>query len=226
MKRILAISDIHGELELFNELLEKVNYTPDQDQLILLGDYIDRGPDSKGVLARVMELKEEGAIVLRGNHDEMMVNTVDGRLGAKERWERNKGLATLQGYDPKLNIMANPRTKEFTTHVNFIRGLDYYYETDEYIFVHAGVEPDVPMEKADKYKLVWIREKFYENYKGEKTVVFGHTPTYRLWGERKLDVYFGENNIIGIDGGAVYGGQLNCLELPSKKVYFTRKNPH
>ncbi len=224
MKRILAISDIHGELELFNELLEKVNYNPSRDQLILLGDYIDRGPDSKGVLNRVMELKDNGAIVLRGNHDEMMVNSVDGVLGAKERWERNKGLATLQGYDSTLNIMTNPRTKEFTTHVNFIRSLDYYYETDNYIFVHAGVEPGVSMTSADTHKLVWIREEFYEKYTGAKTIIFGHTPTHLLWGERKLDVFFGENNIIGIDGGAAYGGQLNCLELPSKKVYYTRKN--
>ncbi len=224
MKRILAISDIHGELELFNELLEKVNYNPSRDQLILLGDYIDRGPDSKGVLNRVMELKDNGAIVLRGNHDEMMVNSVDGVLGAKERWERNKGLATLQGYDSTLNTMTNPRTKEFTGHVDFIRSLDYYYETDNYIFVHAGVEPGVSMASADTHKLVWIREEFYEKYTGAKTIIFGHTPTHLLWGERKLDVFFGENNIIGIDGGAAYGGQLNCLELPSKKVYYTRKN--
>lgn len=224
MKRILAISDIHGELELFDELLKKVNYNPEEDQLVLLGDYIDRGPDSKGVLNRVMELKDKGAIVLRGNHDEMMVNFIDGKLGSKERWERNKGLATLQEYDSALTRVTNPLTKEFTAHVNFIKTLDYYYETDDYIFVHAGVEPGVPMDSTDKYKLVWIREEFYDNYNGEKTVVFGHTPTSFLWGERKLDVYFGENNIIGIDGAAAYGGQLNCLELPSKTVYNTRKD--
>ena len=78
MKRILAISDIHGELELFDSLLEKLNYDADEDQLILLGDYVDRGRDSKGVLNRVSELKRNGAIVLRGNHDEMMLNAVNG----------------------------------------------------------------------------------------------------------------------------------------------------
>ena len=69
MKRILVISDIHGELKLFDSLLEKVKYDADEDQLILVGDYVDRGPDSKGVLNRVSELKRNGAVVLRGNHD-------------------------------------------------------------------------------------------------------------------------------------------------------------
>src|SRR5699024_5633956 len=98
MKRILAISDIHGELKLFDSLLEKLNYDADEDQLILLGDYIDRGPNSKGVLNRVSELKRNGAIVLRGNHDEMMLNAVNGVPEALERWERNGALITLQGF--------------------------------------------------------------------------------------------------------------------------------
>ena len=85
MKRILAISDIHGELELFDSLLEKVNYDADEDQLILLGDYVDRGRDSKGVLNRVSELKRKGAIILRGDHDEMMLNAVNGVPEALER---------------------------------------------------------------------------------------------------------------------------------------------
>ncbi len=224
MRRILAISDIHGELELFNELLEKVNYNPSRDQLILLGDYIDRGPDSKGVLDRVVKLKDEGAIVLRGNHDEMMVNVVEGRPGALERWERNGALATLQGYDSTIKSMTNPLTKEFTAHVNFIRSLDYYYETEDYIFVHAGVEPGVPIEAVPTNKLVWIREAFYNVYNGEKTIVFGHTPTSYLLGRGNNNVYFGENKIIGIDGAATYGGQLNCLELPSKNVYHVSKH--
>lgn len=67
---------------------------------------------------------------------------------------------------------------------------------------------------------MWIRDEFHNGYKGEKTVIFGHTETKTLHGDTEnCNVYFGNNRIIGIDGGAVYGGQLNCLELPSRKVY-------
>src|SRR5699024_6985049 len=111
-------------------------------------------------------------------------------------------------------------TTLFLSHVTFLENLDYYYETDDYIFVHAGVDPKRTVEDTDPYDLVWIRDEFHQNYSGTKTVVFGHTPTPMLNNSYSdHTVYFGDNNIIGIDGGAVFGGQLNCLELPSKKVY-------
>lgn len=224
MKRTLIISDIHGELDIFNKLLQKAKYDADKDQLILLGDYVDRGPNSRGVLNRVIELKKQGAIVLRGNHDDMMVAAVNDEPGARERWERGGAISTLQSYDTSIKSMDIPTTDIFLEHIAFIKELDYYHETGEYIFVHAGVQPDTPIQKTDPYTLVWIREEFYHAYAGDKIVVFGHTPTSLLQGKGNHGVYFGSNNIIGIDGAAAYGGKLNCLELPSKNVYYTRKN--
>lgn len=223
MKRILVISDIHGELKLFDSLLEKVKYDADEDQLILLGDYVDRGPDSKGVLNRVSELKRNGAVVLRGNHDEMMLNVVDGVSGALERWERNGALMTLQSYDSSIESVKLSAGAEFEKHISLIREMDYYYETKDYIFVHAGVSPDTPVQKTDPHTFLWIRELFYEKYSGDKTVIFGHTPTSAIRQEKNHDIYFGENNIIGIDGAATYGGQLNCLELPGKRTHSVAK---
>lgn len=223
MKRILAISDIHGELKLFDSLLEKVKYDADEDQLILVGDYVDRGPDSKGVLNRVSELKRNGAVVLRGNHDEMMLNVVDGVSGALERWERNGALMTLQSYDSSIESVILSAGAEFEKHISLIREMDYYYETKDYIFVHAGVSPDTPVQKTDPHTFLWIRELFYEKYSGDKTVIFGHTPTSAIRQEKNHDIYFGENNIIGIDGAATYGGQLNCLELPGKRTHSVAK---
>ena len=156
MKRILAISDIHGELKLFDSLLEKVNYDADEDQLILLGDYVDRGLNSKGVLNRVSELKRNGAIVLRGNHDEMMLNAADGEPEALERWERNGALVTLQSYDSSIESISLSAGTEFEKHISLIREMDYYYETKDYIFVHAGVRPDTPVQKTDPHTFVWI----------------------------------------------------------------------
>jgi len=222
MKRTLLISDIHGEYEKFIRLLEKVKYSPDRDQLVLLGDYIDRGPDSKKVLNKVKELKEKGAIVLTGNHDQMMIDATEGKDKAWDRWERNGGLATLANYHNGEELAEIPDDKEFHEHVEFLRKLAYYHETEEYIFVHAGVEAGKAPSETDHWTLIWIREEFFRNYKGEKTVIFGHTPTKYLNEDKSNDVYFGKNNVIGIDGGAVYGGQLNCLELPSKKTYFIK----
>ena len=113
MKRILIISDIHGELDTFDKLLQKAKYDANNDQLILLGDYVDRGPNSKGVLNRVIELKDLGAIVLRGNHDDMMVAAIDDEAGARERWERNGAIPTLQSYDPSIDGMKIPDTDIF-----------------------------------------------------------------------------------------------------------------
>ncbi|MDE4084509.1 metallophosphoesterase family protein [Planococcus maritimus] len=223
MKRILAISDIHGELELFNKLLEQVHYDASTDQLILLGDYVDRGPNAKGVLQRVIELEQQGAIVLRGNHDQMMLEAAKGETGAAGNWLRNGALPTLQSYDVSIEGMKLPATELFWEHVEFLKKTKLYYETDGYIFVHAGVQPGVPVEETDLYVLMWIRDEFHRGYSSDKKVVFGHTPTFTMRGTQDYRVYFGDNGIIGIDGGAVYGGQLNCLELPGEQVYFVRK---
>lgn len=220
MKRTLVVSDIHGELNKFENLLHKAKYDPDKDQLILLGDYVDRGPDAQGVLNKVMELKKQGAIVLRGNHDDMMVAAAENQENAWRRWEKNGALFTLKSYEPEINEMIVPDSEEFRKHVSFIKTLDYYYITDHHIFVHGGVDPETPIEKTDPYVLVWIRDKFHNGYEGEKTVVFGHTQTSILHENKdNHDVYFGGNNIIGVDGGAVYGGSLNCLDITNNEVY-------
>nr|WP_269448152.1 metallophosphoesterase family protein [Lentibacillus sp. JNUCC-1] len=221
----MAISDIHGALDMFEVLLEKVSYDPAQDQLILLGDYVDRGPNACGVINKVMSLKEEGAIVLRGNHDDMLVTTVEEEPGAWERWSRNGAKETLLSYEPDMDQLHLPDSELFKKHVAFLKQLDYYYETDTHIFVHAGVVPGLPLEETDPFDLVWIRESFFQKYKGDKIVVFGHTPTPILHQKQnRYDVFVGENNIVGIDGGAVYGGQLNCLELPGNKTYSVRND--
>lgn len=224
MKRTLVISDIHGEIDMFNALLDKVNYDKENDQLILLGDYIDRGPDSKRVIERVMELKSEGAITLIGNHEAMLLETVDGDAYGQERYKRNGGMETVKSYDATIESFALPNTKTFYRHVDFIRNLDLYYETEDYIFVHAGVVPNKRLEDMTQDELLWIRDEFFKKYHGKKTVIFGHTPTSTLHDSKNFDPYFGDNNIIGIDGGAVFGGQLNCLLLP-EKTFLSVKNP-
>ena len=234
MKRSLIISDIHGEIELFEQLLTDVNYDSSNDQLILLGDYVDRGPNSKKVLDKVIELKSQGAFVLKGNHEDMMIKalTTDDEISWKNWVNRNGGSKTLESYgftESEFVVLDEEKFNKpmlncdiLAKHLDFIQKLEHFIELEEYIFVHAGVDPNLPIKETDPYTLMWIRDDFYKKYAGQKTVIFGHTPTKHLHGNPSI--YFGENRIIGIDGGAVFRGQLNCLELPSKKVYSVKSD--
>lgn len=236
MKRILAISDVHGEIGLLEQLLTKANYDSRKDQLILLGDYVDRGSNSMAVVEKVIELQQEGAIVLKGNHEDMMIKalTADDERSWKHWAVRNGGNQTLNSYgfmeedytlkDDEVFIKPILNDPVLTKHLNFIQTLHPLVEYGGYIFAHAGVDPKMAIEETDPYRLMWIRDEFFEHYQGDQTVIFGHTPTPNLHKMKGVfTVFFGDNHIIGIDGGAVYGGQLNCLVLPTMDVYSVRK---
>lgn len=236
-KRTLAISDIHGELHLLDRLLQQLNYDPASDQLVLLGDYIDRGPLSMQTLERVIDLCAEGAIALKGNHEDLMLRALDG--GDEEDWKRwivrNGGCATLESYgfsdkELRIELGANYRRPELRSetlerHLDFVRGLGLFYETDDFVFVHAGIPPGLTAAEADPSDLIWIREPFHRGYDGSKTVVFGHTPTQGLHGDEDNNgLYYGANRIIGIDGGAVFGGQLNALDTQSGQTFYVKSD--
>lgn len=237
MKRTLLISDIHGELTLFEELLEKVSFNEQEDQLVLLGDYIDRGPFSKEVLAKVSYLKSVGAQVLMGNHEQIMLDVFEKEN--KYDWDfwlhTAGGLATMRSYGFSEDALEQAGTlenfslipfltDEIINDLEFIRHMDTVIEQGDYIFVHAGVDPKISLEKNTEKTLLWIRDEFHRDYSGDRTVIFGHTPTPKLHRDKHNHaIYFGENRIIGIDGGAVFGGRLNCLELPSQKVSYVKK---
>ncbi|NGZ77600.1 metallophosphoesterase family protein [Saccharibacillus alkalitolerans] len=234
-KRTLAISDIHGELDLFERLLDKTGYDPASDQLVLLGDYIDRGPQSMRTLERVMELRAAGAVALMGNHEDLMLRALVN--GGEEDWKRwvvrNGGCATLESYgfaDRELRIETGEafrrpelKSEALARHLDFARGLDRYYETEHVVFVHAGIQPGKTAAESDPSELLWIREEFHLGYGGAKTVVFGHTPTRLLHRDPDNDgLYYGSNRIIGIDGGAVFGGQLNALSVENGEVFYVK----
>lgn len=235
MKRTLVISDIHGALDLFESLLKKIDYNAKQDQLILLGDYVDRGPKAKEVLDKVIELHAEGAIVLKGNHEDMMIKAMLGNdARAWKHWaHQNGGGDTLKSYgfteadymvpDGVAFTKPNLHSEKLSEHLTFIQQLDPLIEWEGYIFAHAGIHPEQTIVETDPYLFMWIREVFHENYAGKQTVIFGHTPTKYLHKDPlNHTVYFGDNHIIGIDGAAVYGGQLNCLELPAQTVHYVK----
>jgi len=209
MEKIFAIGDIHGCFDKLIELMDTINVDFDMDRLIFLGDYIDRGPESYNVMEYLIELKSRhnNIVFLKGNHEEMLENYISGtdRLA----YLANGGHTTVDSYinagiTPKKNLLPEG-------HVNFLKSLDLFYETDNYIFVHAGLREKIPLKKQVPEDLLWIRRSFVKSsYDFGKRVVFGHTP---------LPEPLVQKNKIGIDTGAVYGKKLTCVELPELNFY-------
>jgi serine/threonine protein phosphatase 1 len=215
-ERIFVIGDIHGCLDKLEQLWDRIDPRPDKDQLVFLGDYIDRGEDSSGVLDYLLQLKETylNTIFLMGNHEKMFIDflagvdralfiynggesTINSYIGRMENaWGSVRGISD----DEALNLLVPEH------HRTFLQELHQYYETENYIMVHAGLRYGIPLEQQSLEDLVWIREEFiYSEEDFGKRVIFGHTPFVRpLVLENK----------IGIDTGAVYGNSLTCLILP------------
>lgn len=220
-KDIFAIGDIHGMYDLFEDML--TNYNSDRHQLVLLGDLNDRGHDVKSCLYKGKQLvEEEGAVYLKGNHEDLFLNFLERPEEMYERYRRNGGKETIESllhagaveeYSPtEISLMIRSRHTEL---VEFLRELPMYFEWHHFIFVHAGID----LSKRDWHDtssrdFMWIREPFYEgtNTSG-KTVVFGHTITPSLHGDMQTTDIWQSDNRIGIDGGAVYGGSLHGVIL-------------
>ncbi|RTE06214.1 metallophosphoesterase family protein [Paenibacillus whitsoniae] len=230
MARTLAISDIHGCAAEFKALLEKVSYKPGEDRLILLGDYVDRGPASKEVVEHVMKLvREHGAIAIKGNHDARFLEVLGETDNVTEmKFFEHGGIQTFQSFSGSklLDIQQSKERIRATCreHIDFLRSLPLYYETETHIFVHAGLNPAYTDWKTQPERdFIWIRAPFLQQRTVvDKPVVFGHTTTMDLHG--KGDVWF-ESDKIGIDGGCPYGYQLNCLEITEGLQYRTYSVP-
>jgi len=216
---IFAIGDVHGRLDLLNQILQKIRVeaqkcTQHHKILVMLGDYIDRGPDSRGVLDRLAEvqkgkiLKDFDVHLLKGNHEETMLSFLAEKGPAT--WLVNGGDQTVSSYglDPKQNLKdlrpaflkALPKS-----HRKVLRKLKFGVVLGDYGFVHAGVRPGVAWADQEPDDLLWIRAAFL-NFKQdhEHMVVHGHSPN-------KAPVEL--SNRIGIDTKAWESGKLTCLVL-------------
>lgn len=232
--RKLVISDIHGCYDEFNELLKLVSYNPQEDKLILLGDYCDRGLKSKEVIEQVKNLRDKWNIIaLRGNHDQMFVDAIE--KDEDFNWLCNGGLQTVKNYvgsnwfENEFNYEEYIKAKEFIKeqyphHISFIKSLPLYHEDEEFIYVHAGINSFYKdWKNQPEHDFLWIRDLFINNETNvDKIVVFGHTPTIHI--HESEDIWFGGDKI-GIDGGCVFGLQLNCLEINEDdfKTHFVNK---
>jgi len=222
--RKIAISDIHGcsvELDL---LLKKTNAQP--EEVIFLGDYVDSGPDSIGVLDTVIEWCKQGATALLGNHDDLFLQWLEDKENILYYGGRNGGLATINSCLVRLgmnrvdisqllsdvikeNQIRKMILERFYSQVSFIKSLPYVDVDSNLIFVHAGVNPIHGLKKTTKLEFLHLRDEFIYNYNQPETVIFGHTPTRKI--HNQDNVYFGTNRVIGIDGACAFDGQLNAL---------------
>lgn len=168
--RTIAIGDIHGCLTSLETLVDAIELRP-EDTLVTLGDYVDRGPDSRGVIEYLLRLREEREVVtLLGNHEVMML---EGKSSFKMRcnWERPLvgGMETLASYDPP-DIKSVPKE-----HWSFITDCEMFYETDSHFFVHANADPHLPLDEQPAMNLLWERFDHPAAHDNGKTMVCGHT---------------------------------------------------
>jgi serine/threonine protein phosphatase 1 len=199
--RSLAIGDIHGCRAQLRDLLSQVSPTRN-DRLVFLGDYVDRGPDSAGVIDDLLALRAHlpETVFLRGNHEEMLLDVLAGHDPATFLF--NGGDRTIASY------RARGEWPPPAEHRLFLEKLLPVYQDGEFIFVHAGLRPGLPLTAQQTKDLLWIRGEFlHSDYDWGKPVVFGHTP-------RREPLL--EDNRIGLDTGCVYGGPLTCCELRTR----------
>lgn len=201
--RLLAIGDIHGCVDVLDTLLADIGLRPD-DTLVTLGDYVDRGPDSRGVLDRLLALRERCHLVaLRGNHDQMMLDARQD-IRARFEWLQVGGDKTLASYGGKLSAIP-------AAHWDFLeRQCVDVWETDTHFFVHGNVYPDVPLSEQPRSVLYWERFDRARPHQSGKIMVCGHT-------SQKNGLPRNLGYAVCIDTWPV-GAWLSCLDVASGVV--------
>lgn len=220
-RRVYAVGDIHGRLDLLDAALagivaDDAGRAPAETTLIFLGDLVDRGPASAGVIERLRTLASYGGDVrfLLGNHEEVFLLALDGDVQAVRLFCRIGGHETLMSYgvsDDAFEGLDYPEVADRLqalvppAHRDFLASFEALIEIGDYAFVHAGVRPGIPFAEQTPEDLRWIREPFLD-HRGmlEKVVVHGHTIS--------TEVEFRPNRI-GIDTGAYRTGRLTALGL-------------
>ena len=223
---VYAIGDIHGCIKQLVTLQDKIfnypKYNKDEDLLLYLGDYIDRGLHSKDVINHILQLQKEGikSIFLMGNHEQVMIDFLFNKINNLRYWLNLGADKTFRSYDIEVaelikdgfednkinklrNIFLSKLTKE---HIYFFNNFKLSYTLGDYLFVHAGINPEKLLSKQSNIDLLWSRsDQFFDkDFKFEKIVIHGHTP-------EKDIINFPYR--INIDTGCFFSGKLSCVCL-------------
>ncbi|KAA1257601.1 Bis(5'-nucleosyl)-tetraphosphatase [symmetrical] [Rubripirellula obstinata] len=211
--RRFVIGDIHGCAKALDTLIETIHPTS-TDEIVFLGDYIDRGPNSRDVVKQVIELgKSCRTVTLRGNHEIMMLGVALYGLDDKV-WLANGGNATLSSYGGKLSKVPD-------LHIEFFRGLRPYYEIDESIFVHAGYDPALEMRHQEETTLYWMHlpNPLPEPHISGKRVFVGHTP-------QPSGMVMSAEHLVGIDTYCFGGGYLTAYDVTTCESIQANRHGH
>ncbi|MBP9839153.1 MAG: serine/threonine protein phosphatase [Proteobacteria bacterium] len=211
-ERAFVIGDIHGcvkELEVLLNYVEKDQALSDKDVVIFIGDYIDRGSESKAVVDVVLDLRRRfpKTRFLRGNHEDMLIDFLGfgGNLG--QSFLYNGGLETIQSYG--ISVFAPPSdmiSNMPPDHFKFYCELESMISIDKFICVHAGLNPLRELTAQNDSDIFWIRDEFINSiHHFNKTIVFGHTPHREMFEHLPYK--------LGIDTGLVFGNKITCVEL-------------
>ena len=227
-----AIGDIHGRLDLLTRMhawiaADAAASTADRRVLVYIGDYVDRGPHSSGVIDLLIDQPLPGfeIVHLLGNHEDAMLRFPDD-VSIGPTWLTYGGVATLLSYDVELSstdwhdervlrrLQGEVRRRVPRRHVEFMRAMKLTHVEGDYLFVHAGIRPGIPLERQEREDLLWIRSDFLEAQEDHgRIVVHGHTIS------EKPDI---RPNRIGIDTGAFFSDRLTCLVLDGADRSFFR----
>ena len=212
MNRIFAIGDIHGCNKTLREMLFEKLQIQRTDHIYCIGDYIDRGPDSKGVIDTILQLKKDGFTIhtLRGNHEQMMMDSINGKQELK-LWKQNGGDTTLTSFGVQSFSHLSEEYRQFFYDTGF------YLTHGHYIFAHAGLNFSRKSLFEDKEAMLW--ERGFESYQPSletHILIHGHTPKPLAY------ILNQDGNCINIDGGCVYKnrmglGNLVAVSLPDRK---------
>lgn len=217
-ERLYIVGDIHGcydETRSLVRFVEEGEGLTQNDIVVFLGDYIDRGPKSRDVIELMLEFQSKfpNTKFMKGNHEDMLMDFLGfgGRLG--QAFLYNGGLETIQSYG--ISVFASPEEMAGAIppeHLAFFSGLHSILRIEKFICAHAGLNPLRDLESQNDGDVLWIRDEFISNvHSFNATIVFGHTP-YR-------DILLHLPYKVGIDTGLVFGNKLTCLELRSGKLF-------
>lgn len=226
--RAYAVGDIHGRLDLLENLLDQIeadlqSSTARRNFIVFLGDFIDRGPESRGVVEHLRNYNPPNAepVFLAGNHEEFLLRVLQGERNILDNWLNYGGLECVQSYgldaarliameeDAAIRALCEAVPQ---AHVDFLRKLSDTFRFGDYLFVHAGIRPGVPLETQDPRDLRWIREPFLDD-RGDHgfVVVHGHTI---------VDDVEELPNRVAIDTGAYRTGRLTAAIIEGDKRRF------
>lgn len=230
IERIYAIGDVHGRLDLFARLIARIGRdhegrSPGAAKIILLGDIIDRGADGAAMVKGCMTLTaaSDRFMVLKGNHEEMMVQALSGDLKTYRAWLEFGGRETLLGWGVDVAAVTADATKADLRRaaktvgpevLTWLDQLPLYYQYDGFMFVHAGIRPAIPLRQQDPGDMLWITDEFLESDLDHGiTVVHGHSIV-----DSGPDL---RTNRIGIDTGAFRTDRLTAIRIERGDVWFT-----